>query len=274
MGRLFHKRKYDPNIRIVPDSELRKAVRPPYNKLCDISDWREGPFTEYLRKLNESPMIHRKAWEYANCVWGLEELGVVCEESVALSVAAGHERPLFYFANKISRVVATDMYGGGPDGDPEMLTNPWKFAPFPYRKDHLEVFLMDGAELSFAPESFDFIFSLCSIEHFGGHERAAKAMGEMYRVLKAGGVCCVSTEIILNNRPHNEYFTHSELEQYVLKAAPFSLAGTDTIDLRISESLLRHPIKLGEEEDLRVSPHIVLEGGRRVFTSIILFLRK
>jgi SAM-dependent methyltransferase len=272
--KLFTRQRFDPRLQVVPDDELRKYPRPPFNKICDISDWREGPFTEYLRKLNAVPIIHRKQWEYANCIWGLEELGAVREDSVALSVAAGHEAPLFYFANRISRMVATDMYGGGPDGDPSMLADPGKFAPFPYHKDRLEVIQMDGAELSFASESFDFIFSLCSIEHFGAHERAAKSMREMHRVIKPGGICCVSTELILNNRPHREYFTWAELEEYVLKAAPFRLTGTNTIDARISESLLRHPIKLGEEKDLKVSPHIILQGGRHIFTSIILFLKK
>ena len=49
-----------------------------------------------------------------------------------------------------------------------MLTDPASHAPFPYREDRLEVVYADARELPFPDESFDVVFSLSSIEHFGG----------------------------------------------------------------------------------------------------------
>jgi SAM-dependent methyltransferase len=272
---MFGKKKFDPHIKIVPDFELRNANRQPYNKICDLTDWRDGKFTEYLAKLGGAHFIHRKAWEYANCVWGLEELGAVRQDSVALSVGAGYERPLFYFANFISKMIATDIYDGrgGGEGNPEMLTNPEKFAYIDYRREHLEVLQMSGLDLQFPADTFDFIFSLSSIEHFGGHENAARAMQEMYRVLKPDGICCIATELILNNQSNGEFFTFQELQKYILTSTPFTLTGTD-LDLRVSESLLKYPVNLGEEKNLRVSPHIILRSDDCIFTSIILFFHK
>jgi len=73
------------------------------------------------------------------CIYGLEKLGVVTSTSAAPAVGAGYERPLYYFANSIARMVATDLYDN-PDheGKPAMLTGPGKSAPFPYRKESLQ----------------------------------------------------------------------------------------------------------------------------------------
>ena len=71
-------------------------------------------------------------------------------------------------------VVATDMYEGvwqsiqGREGDPDVLAHPEEYAPFPYRRDHLDVHEMDGRHLAFPDATFDIAYSLSSIEHFGG----------------------------------------------------------------------------------------------------------
>jgi SAM-dependent methyltransferase len=263
----------NPQVRVVRDSEMRQTARTSLNRLCDISDWRSGRFLEILRELNETPFVHRKAWEYAMCIWGLEKLGVVRENAAALAVGAGYERPLYYFANKIRRMVATDLYEGGGEGNPEMLRNPVAFAPIEYRHDHLEVLQMDGCDLRFDQGVFDFAFCLSSIEHFGRRQNVAKAMREMARVLKPDGAVCITTEYILNEGRHAEYFTHAELFKWLIDASDLRLVETE-LDLRISESLLLDPIDLARESELYVAPHIVLKKWGVVWTSLSLFFRK
>ncbi len=262
-------------IQVVPDKEMRKRPERPLNRLCDISDWRAGrPLSLVMQALGEGVYIHRKSWEYAMCLIGLETLGVVRPEARAVAVGAGSERPLFHYANRISEMVATDLYATpGREGDPRMLTNPEVFAPFDYRKDRLKVLRMDATGLDFPDASFDFGFCLSSIEHFGSREKSARAMQEMHRVLKPGGVVCISTELILNGANHAEYFSTEELDRTILRSAAFKLAGGGP-DLSISRSLLLNPIDLDDETDLHVSPHIVLKQGNVVWTSVILFLRK
>ena len=67
-----------------------------------------------------------------------------------LSVGAGHETVLFWLANRVAKVVATDIYGEGAFGEQEadrtMLTDPASFSPYPYREQHLEVRHMDAKE--------------------------------------------------------------------------------------------------------------------------------
>jgi SAM-dependent methyltransferase len=265
----------DPRIAVLPDSELREVQRTSLNRIPDLGDWDAGaPLSDLMREMGESVAIHRKSWEYAVCVLGLRQLGVVSPDARALAVGAGYERPLFYFANCIDRVVATDLYDN-PDheGNPAMLTNPAAFAPFPYREDHLSVLRMSGDDLRFEDQSFDFAFCLSSIEHFGSRDVQRRSVSEIKRVLKRGGVACIITELILTRHSHEEYFSLDEIKGMFTRDAELQLVGGD-FDFRISESLVRWPVDIRHSKHLRKSPHVVLRDGDMLWTSLSMFLRK
>jgi ubiquinone/menaquinone biosynthesis C-methylase UbiE len=233
-----------------------------------------GDLSNIMKVLGEGVYIHRKAWEYALCILGLHQFDVVHSESRAISVGAGYERPLFYFANLIGEMVATDLYDNpGQEGDPRMLSHPEEFAPFKYRHDHLSVLQMDATNLEFPDNTFDFAFSLSSIEHFGSRENSKAAMREIYRVLKPSGVCCIATELILNISSHDQYFTIDELYETIIYSTDFKLVGGE-LDLSISRSLLNNPIDLDIEKGVTTSPHIVLKRDNTIWTSIMLFFQK
>lgn len=285
-------------------------------KVCDLPDWEDEELRALLDELDFQTHLdesgyswakerkHRKGWEWAKGIQGLKHLGALKPEATAIGVGAGHEAPLYYLANHIQEVHATDIYGSGVfaegEGSAEMLTNPKKFAPFPYREDHLVVKYMDGCNLEYPDESFDIAFSFSSIEHFGDHRTAAQAMREMARVLRPGGIAAITTELILNDVPHPEFFRPEELYEYLVE--PSGLELVEDIDFTISPSLVEKPIdmdafvtdKLSElwafarcehtSENLYnldwstdygdVLPYIVLKTGPVVFTSVIMFLQK
>jgi SAM-dependent methyltransferase len=267
-----------PYVQPVPDHVLRNDPRDRLNQICDISDWRDGPMQVYLSALLTSGVIHRKAWEGGKCLWGLDRLGALGPKSHVLSVGAGMERILFYLANRVERVAAADLYreqadtwGWGVD----CLSDPSKYAPFPYREEALEVHDMSALDLRFPDSSFDVVYTLSSIEHFGGDEMAAAAMREMARVTKPGGIVCVATELLLSTEAEPECFTLPALRQHLIESGDLRLIEPD-IDTRISESLLAHPCLPGRDPD-GVSPHIVLAGhppARTAWTSVILFFRR
>jgi SAM-dependent methyltransferase len=273
-----------PAIQPVPDWVLRRDPRERLNQLCDISDWRTGPFTDTLRDLEEPARVHRKAWEYAKLIVGLRALGVLTPDAQGVSVGAGAERTLFYLANHVARIVATDLYQEMADRwgwHQDFLTNPGRYAPFPFRRETLEVRDMSGTDLQFEDGTFDFAYSLSSIEHFGGASAAGRAVREMGRVLRPGGVVCVVTDLELTRRQTGEAFTFSTVEEAIIRDSGLELCEGD-VDLRISESLLAHPVEMNFDTD-QVSPHIVLSdwdpaatrpGGGSVWTSIVLFFRK
>ncbi len=261
-------------ITVVPDDELREMERPSLNRLCNTLDWSAwGALSNVMNELNDSVTIHRKSWEYALCVHGLRQLGLVGAGSKVLAVGAGYERPLYLFANECQRMVATDLYDN-PDheGRPDMLTDPGKYAPFPYREDHLEVLQMSGDDLRFDDDTFDFAFCLSSIEHFGSRETQRASLEEMRRVTRPGGVLSIATELILNEGSHHEYFRPDELEDMFLRHPGLRLVGGD-LDLRIQKSLVDYPVDLSTSTNMNAAPHITLRTDGCVITSVMLFLQ-
>lgn len=267
-----------PSIRPVPDTLLRQVPRDGLNLLCDISDWRDGRMLHYLAQIREPVRIHRKAWEFGKLLAAFEKLGVMQPDAVGLSVGAGTERPLFYLASTVKKMIASDLYveqlgtwGWGAG----FLENPAAHSPFPYREEGLEVVNMSGLDLRYPDDTFDFVYTLSSIEHFGGHEAARQCMREMARVVRPGGVVCVVTELQLSVASAPDIFTYPDLEEYLIRGSSLRLIEPG-IDLRLSTSQLAFPSHMTIDPD-DVSPRIVMTGwagSAAVWGSIILFFTK
>lgn len=181
------------------------GLRRQYVKLCDLRDFDDPAVKERIDDvvpgLEPQERVHRKNWEYAMLALFLEDAGLLGEETRILSVGAGHETVLFWLANRVAEVVATDIYGegifSGLEADRSMLNDPASFSPYPYRESHLEVRHMDAKRLEFEDGSFDAVFSLSSIEHFGSWADIRRSAEEMGRVLRPGGAAFVVTECFL-----------------------------------------------------------------------------
>lgn len=283
-----------------------------FAKLCDVRDFDDPDVLRMLRDIlpERDPLAHieRKVWEFAMLALFLEEAGCLHEETSALAVGAGDERVVFWLANRIGRVVATDIYGEGSFAEREatatMLTDPASHAPFPYREDRLEVLYADARELPFADAAFDVVFSLSSIEHFGGPADVARAAREMGRVLKPGGHALVATECFVRLDPREtaladsavraltlntkrkgatprrrllEGFTPRELRSRIV--APSGLELMQPLNTSLSPESWRNLTVTHGDGRLDPAtgefyPHVLLKAGRSVFTSACLPLRK
>jgi SAM-dependent methyltransferase len=180
---------------------------------------------------------------------------------------------MYFLANRVKEVYATDLYekrylGGESSGD--VLLHPEKYAPFHYRQDHLRVMRMDAGELNFESDTFDFLFCLSSLEHFGVKRRQLEALREMFRALKPGGVAALTTELVLNRLGSRKgYFNFDELNRLVRESG-FLL--TEPVDLAIEEEYARPPLAMPME--FQRTPHVVLRNFNIIFTSLSLFLSK
>ena len=128
---------------------------------------------------------------------------------------------------------------------------------------------MDGRHLAFDDGAFDVVYSLSSIEHFGGFAGARAAVMEMARVLAPNGVLVVATEYILSGPTYEEAFLPAEIH------ALFDLPGLElvnAIDERVYERYACGAVDLRVDIDRR--PHMVVRVDDTVFTSVIVFLRK
>ena len=289
---------------------LNQNYIPKLNRLCYIEDWDDKEFSKIVSELqvaiNESYItrkdwipksikivgnrkvgfIHRKDWEWALGIIAMKRFNKLNNKSTAIGIGAGREEVLFYLANNLKHVYATDIYDGkdwnnfAPSDFPE---NPQKYSPFPYREDALTVSRMDGTKLEFPSEVFDIAFSFSSIEHFGGkhHSGALKGLKEIERVLKKGGIAVIATEYIINDKDHPEFFNRKTIYSDLIDKLD-SLKLVEPLDLRITTNTLDTVIDKDTAADWNnidnsfreTHPLILLRTRNILLTSVMLVLRK
>ena len=293
----------------------RAGLSRQYAKLCDLRDFDDPELVARTREIQQEPdpavAIERKLWEEGLLALFMEDVGALDDRGEILAVGAGREPVLYWLANRAKRVVATDIYGegefSGREAEVSMLDDPSAHAPFPYREDRLEARWMDARELDFPDASFDAVYTLSSIEHFGSPRDIKRAAAEIGRVLRPGGHAFVVTEMLVKlhsidtapadflrrvatlNRHRrlatplrrsylDDAFKRSELMRRVVRASGLRLK--QPLDTTLSpeswENLARYAE--GSTEIVTPSgsfyPHILLQVSASVFTSVALPLQK
>lgn len=250
-------------------------------QLCELANpakWDNPDWMKILRSLGEPAdkiSMHRKTYEFTQMLFGLERLGMLRPDATVVSVGAGHEKPLYWLANRVARVVATDMYegewqsSGAMEGDAHVIARPEDYAPFPYPAERLVFLKMDGRRLAFRDGTFDIAYSLSSIEHFGGVEAAWQAMDEMARVLRPGGIVAVATEYCLSGPPHHEAFQPDEVRAILDRPR---LRLVQPVDERVHARYDVVPVDLWQNR--YQTPHMAVKDRDTVFTSVMAFLEK
>jgi SAM-dependent methyltransferase len=284
--------------------------KPKLNRLCYIEDWKnmeikniiselqKASLSDYIHKKNwemntnivnirKPGFIHRKDWEWALGIVAMRRFGKLTKNSKAIGVGAGREEVLYYLANNINHVYATDLYDAkdwknfAPSDFPE---NPKKYAPFSYNEDALTVLRMNGTKLEFPSENFDIAFSFSSIEHFGGknHLGALRCLREIERVLKRGGIAVIATEYIINNKEHHEFFNRRTIYSDLIDKLE-KLQLVEPLDLRLTTNTLDTVIELFsidanwdniDEEYKKTHPLILIRARNMLFTSVMLVFQK
>jgi len=224
--------------------------------------------------------VVRKGYEWTQCIYGLDLLGAIKPEARGLGVGAGHEPVIFWLADRVAHVTATDLYGNAEwqnsreaEGSADVFERPEQYCARPIAGDRFSFESADGTRLPYADASFDFCWSLSSIEHFGGHEAAAEAMREMARVTRPGGFVCVATEVMLSSWRHPEFFSRRQFARHVLRASPDLTPVAPMNWSSPPREYLDDPVILwgGVRRKRR---HVVMRDGSFVWTSAIAFLRK
>ena len=262
-----------------------------YNKLCELEDFADETLRGYIDTIfagggrigrYEPGREHRKYWEVAQAARALVDFGATGPQAEILGVAAGVEETTFWATRHARRVFAIDRYltpeGWDADAPRSMLERPGDYAPCDWDERRLVVQHMDARELHYEDESFDGVFCSSSIEHFGDEGDIQRALAEIWRVLKPGGIVSISTEFRVAGPgpglPGTLIFDAAELNDVVVQ--PFAWELVEPLDLRLSERTRASAIPLaaafaGEVTD---SAHVVLVEGELVFTSVHVALRK
>lgn len=266
------------------------------NKVCELDDWTDARRVDAMRRMlpyqvasvatYPRGMEHRKHWEYAQLLRGLDDLNAMRPEALVLSVGAGHEEPVFFLTNHVRWVFATDIYGKGRfrsgEGASRMIDDPDRYALFAYNRRRLVTQWMSALDLRYEAGTFDVVFSLSSIEHFGTREDIERSLIEMSRVLKPGGVLCIVTECIVNGT--DDYwgrgvavFSPPTLSELAASVPDVELV--EPLDFSVSPETLAtsYPLKATLKDArhgrLRYPALVVSQWGRE-WTSASLFFRK
>jgi hypothetical protein len=245
------------------------------NRLCYVEDLENSEIREILSSLQRN--FTRRSWEWALAVVAMRRFGKLNKDSKAIGIASSKEPLLFYLANHVNHVCATDLYDSTIDRDTplDFPENPEKYAPFPYKEDGLTALRMDATNLEFPSESFDIAFSISSIEHFGGenHSGALRSLREVERALKKGGIATISTEYILNDKEHPEFFNRRTIYDDLINKLD-KLQLVEPLNLGITTRTLDTAMGVYDDTTGITHPHILLRYGDILFTSVMLVFQK
>jgi SAM-dependent methyltransferase len=280
-----------------------------HNQVCNLEDFSHPRLEPVIREVFAHEVGRfgaafptgwedRKHWEAAMAVVAFRDSGLLDGDSELLGVASGNE-PLGFFLTRFARrVFVTDRYLDSREwevfGHASMLTDPGAHWPFEWNPRRLVVQHMDALDLQYEDESFDGVFSSSSIEHFGDHGAISRSMDEMFRVLRPGGVCAVSTEFRMEGPPPGPVgcvlFSAEELVSCLVGDRGWQL--TSPLDLGVSEATRRSEVDVrgvvaeqleqcrrdggwySHKLEYSHYPHIVMRLDGHLFTSVHLALKK
>ena len=194
-------------------------------QLCELANPAKWDNEEWLDILRSLGPVRRQAVDapqavrvHAAAVRLPAARRACAKTSSVISVGAGHELVLYWLANHVRRVIATDMYEGvwqdvqGREGDPDVINRPDDYAPFPVpprssdlHEDGRPAARLPGRAPSTSPTRSP--RSSTSAACAG----AAATIREMGRVLKPGGILALATEYVLGGPPHRRNFLPEEI---------------------------------------------------------------
>lgn len=262
------------------------------SKICDAADWFDPEMKEVIaNELQEPARLHRKQWEFAMIFLTLQNLGLLDQNKVGLSLGGGNERVLYSIARNIKKLIVTDLYDDHTSWDCARTSDPNEFIkaskPFPIDDEKIQALRMDMRYLDFDDNSFDFCYSSCAIEHIGEDKDFIQHFNEVSRVLKNGGIYVLTTELQFGEQTipdlNNYVFTKKYLGELISKSNLEPVSDVN-VDLSRNETNFPFPSNLknlafnGEnsisEKIFGYFPHTVLLRGNVPFTSVLLVLKK
>ncbi len=218
----------------VPAVDLSTPL--PLSKVVDALDFFRPEVVAQIARTGEAPRMHNKQWEYAMVLEARRRLAPNARRIVALG--AGCEPSLPLLAEGAEELVATDLYGAeGAWGDAAQRPD----RVYPHAKN-LRVHTMDMRKVDLPEGSFDFVSSLCAVEHVGRADAIVDAVRQAGRLLAPGGAMFLSTE-----------YTFADEDFWV---PPLPKATTLFMAKRTLERFWKETgLHLVEPLDLRVSTH-------------------
>jgi hypothetical protein len=265
-------------------------------RLCRQEDIEAPWLRHWCARLGMVPLYHRKVWEECFVSQALWEAGMLAPRRRGLGFAVGREFMPAFLAAQGAEIVATDLAGEDPRARAWHETGQHATAADHLFHPHLigrEAFAarvsfrpvdMTGIPPDLATGGFDFVWSVCSLEHLGSIEAGLDFVLRAMACLRPGGVAVHTTEYNLAETGptiasgRTVLFQRQHLEQLGerLAAAGHRLV---PIDYAQGDGVLDRFVDLppfAEQDGTPViadTPHLRLANGEHVATSIGFIVR-
>lgn len=184
------------------DEKLEPTLSRPTSQRVTQAQFETDTFKSWARELGlPEGTYSRIHWEYVYLMRCLEDAGMLKPGKIGLGFGVGKEPTVRVMSRLGAEIVATDW-----------RTDHWKdFYALSYEGLGIDqelqsrVRLMDVDMRDIPDEfegSFDFVWSLCALEHLGGHAPGEEFFRNSLKCLKPGGVAVHTTE--LSDEPYEQ----------------------------------------------------------------------
>jgi hypothetical protein len=134
--------KFISHLKSTSPYHINPNDKPQLNTLCYVEDLENSEILEILSSLQHP--FSRRTWEWAQATVAMRRFGKLNNNSKAIGIASATEPLLFYLANHVNYVYATDLYDSTKyiDTPSDFPEKPKKYGPFPYKEDALTALRM------------------------------------------------------------------------------------------------------------------------------------
>ncbi len=265
-----------------PPPTLRHAG----SQLCTRSQFDEPEYAHWCHTLGETPVLHRKQWEFAYILQVLHEAGMLAPGQRGLGFGCGTEPLAAVMAARGCEIVATDLPVGAAaaagwaasdqharsleDLNSRGICDPEAFARrVTFRAQDMNAI---GPELA----GFDFLWSSCAFEHLGSIPRGLAFVASAMQCLKPGGVAVHTTEFNLSSdiatleAPDLVFFRRRDIER-LARTLPGRRCELLRLNLNPGTASLDRYADLPPYRD---EPHLRLKLDQFVATSLGIIVRR
>lgn len=250
----------------------------------------------WCRRLGMAPIYHRKVWEDTFVLQALWEAGMMEPGRRGLGFAVGRETLPSFFASQGVTVLATDLHaedgrgrGWRETGQHSLSADMLHFPHIIGLDDFRARVSFEPVDMTSIPPSltrgeFDFIWSVCSLEHLGSIEAGIEYVLQAMACLRPGGIAVHTTEFnVANEGPTVEtggtvLFQRQHIETMMERLvaaghipAPMDFdPGDGILDAFVDLPPFAH---LDGSLTMPDTPHLRLSLGGHVATSIGMIIR-
>lgn len=256
--------------------------------LTTYSDMISGWYNKRLEEYGEQLIVHRKQWEIMSCLQCINENNMLREGKKGLVFGVGKEVLPSMFASKGVDILASDapeeLSGTSGWNDTNQYSNN-KEQLFYENKVTKELFdkhvSFTTIDMNAIPEylhgQFDFVWSICALEHLGSIEKGLSFIIESVKCLKPGGIFFHTTEFNLTSDSDTQDNTSSVFfrKQDMLKLEEMlNKNGAELFPINYSTGNKIPDLTPSGPPDYVLEPHLKVIFGGYTVTCIRLIGRK